>query len=131
MSLRDPFVQRSKWRGLSHAELRCIGRKGMSFQKTSRWRVGAERQKYLVDFSYGQEKTSAQKESYWQEKNNPEEISSQKSPFRTEEDREEGRTQKACCKKEACGKEEIIGKKETGYKESQAPPRRYCKSCDP
>jgi hypothetical protein len=83
-----------------HTPIRgCIERNGMSFQKTSRWRVGAERQKYLVDFSYGQEKTSAQKESYWQEKTNSEEISSQKSAFRTEEDREEGCTQKACRKK--------------------------------
>jgi hypothetical protein len=91
--------------------------------KTSCWRVGAERQKYLIDFSHGQEKDIAQKEKYRQEKTNPEKISSQKSVFRQEEDSEESCAEKRS-KKESGRQEEIIGKKETGYKESHAPARR-------
>jgi hypothetical protein len=63
----------------------------------------------LVDFLYGQEKTSSQKESCQPEKTNPEKISSQ---FRQEEDGQKGCAETPCRKKEVVAEEEIAGKKE-------------------
>jgi hypothetical protein len=63
--------------------------------------------RFELDFLHGQEKTSAEKEIFRQEKTNPEKISSQQEGDGEEEAHEEGCYREICGAQAICGKEEI------------------------
>ena len=107
MSLRDSCAQKKVSGEAVHTPSRAASAHGNVISKTSCWRVGAERQKYLVDFSMARKKPARKKKTIGRKKPTLKKSAARKSAFRQEEDGEEGCAEKACRKKETGGQEEI------------------------
>ncbi len=76
--------------------------------------------RFELDFSYGQEKTSSQKEDCQQEKTNPEKTSSQKKRSGKEEAGEEGCCPETRREAESDGENEAGSEKEICREENSA-----------